>query len=152
MKGERLYSIRLATENDVEEICSLDAIAQIEERRREFILRSVLAKNCFVADDEQIVGYGILEYTFYNNAFVSMLVVHPEKRQRGIGVELMKYFESICRTAKLFTSTNLSNLPMQSLLAKLGYKLSGVINDLDEGDPELVYVKYLQFKEQSSSH
>jgi hypothetical protein len=56
----------------------------------------------------------------------------------------MRYFESACETAKLFTTTNLSNLPMQSLLAKLGYKLSGVIDDLDLGDPELVYVKYLR--------
>jgi hypothetical protein len=42
-----------------------------------------------------------------------------------------------------FTSTNLSNIPMQSLLAKMGYLLSGVIHHLDEDDPELVYVKYL---------
>jgi hypothetical protein len=33
---------------------------------------------------------------------------------------------------------------MQSLLAKLGYQLSGVIHELDPGDPELVYVKYLR--------
>jgi hypothetical protein len=57
---------------------------------------------------------------------------------------MMGYLESICRTAKLFTSTNLSNLPMQPLLAKLGYKLSGVIHNLDEDDPELVYVKFLK--------
>jgi len=44
---------------------------------------------------------------------------------------------------KLFTSTNLSNLPMQSLLAQLNFKLSGVIENLDEGDPELVYFKPL---------
>ena len=44
----------------------------------------------------------------------------------------------------IYISTNLSNLPMQSLLAKLGYRLSGVIHHLDEGDPELVYVKYLR--------
>ncbi len=49
--------------------------------------------------------------------------------------------ESISRGEKLFTSTNLSNLPMQALLAKLGYTLSGVIHNLDEGDPELVYFK-----------
>jgi hypothetical protein len=30
---------------------------------------------------------------------------------------------------------------MQALLAKLGYRLSSVIHDLDPGDPELVYVK-----------
>ena len=142
MKGQRLYSPRLATENDVEEICSLDTITQTDERRREFILRSVLAGNCFVVADGQILGYGVLEYTFYDNGFVSMLVVQPESRRRAAGTALMKHFESVCQTTKLFTSTNLSNLPMQSLLAKLGYKLSGVIHDLDTEDPELVYVKY----------
>ena len=44
---------------------------------------------------------------------------------------------------KLFTSTNRSNAPMQSLLAKLGYRPSGVIENLDEGDPELVYMKHV---------
>lgn len=53
----------------------------------------------------------------------------------------MRYSESICQTTKLFTSTNLSNLPMQALLTKLGYRLSGVIHNLDDGDPELVYFK-----------
>ena len=38
-------------------------------------------------------------------------------------------------------ATNLSNLPMQALLAKLNYQLSGVIHNLDEGDPELVFFK-----------
>jgi hypothetical protein len=55
----------------------------------------------------------------------------------------MARLESECRTEKLFTSTNLSNLPMQSLLAKRGYKLSGVIDNLDPGDPELVYFKFV---------
>ena len=40
---------------------------------------------------------------------------------------------------KLFTSTNQSNTPMQALLALLGYVRSGVIDNLDPGDPELVY-------------
>jgi hypothetical protein len=30
---------------------------------------------------------------------------------------------------------------MQALLAKLGYLLSGVIHNLDEGDPELIYFR-----------
>jgi len=33
---------------------------------------------------------------------------------------------------------------MQSLLAKLEYVLSGVIHNLDEGDPEIVYFKRLR--------
>ncbi len=55
----------------------------------------------------------------------------------------MRFLEQHCTTAKLFTSTNLSNLPMQSLLIQRGYRLAGIIHDLDEGDPELVYVKML---------
>ena len=55
----------------------------------------------------------------------------------------MNHLETVCQTEKIFTSTNLSNFPMQALLAKLGYKLSGVIHNLDEDDPELVYCKAL---------
>jgi len=43
-------------------------------------------------------------------------------------------------TAKLFTSTNLSNQPMQRLLARLGWRSVGIVYGLDEGDPELFYL------------
>jgi len=139
-----MYSVRLALESDIDSICSFDAIAQRDKRRRNFISRSVASGNCFLAVDEQVIGYAVLEYTFYDNGFVSMLYVHPEHRRLGVGTRLMKHLESVCQTNKLFTSTNLSNIPMQSLLVRLGYKLSGLIHNLDEDDPELVYVKFLK--------
>jgi hypothetical protein len=43
------------------------------------------------------------------------------------------------RGDQIFTSTNRSNAPMQGLLASLGWQLSGELDGLDEGDPELVY-------------
>ena len=55
----------------------------------------------------------------------------------------MQHMEQTCTTAKLFTSTNQSNAPMQALLNKLGYRQSGFIENLDEGDPELIYFKRL---------
>ncbi len=137
-------SIRLAVENDVDEIFSFEYIAQQNESRQTFIRHSVATKSCYVASYKQIVGYAVLEYSFYEMGFVSMLYVHSDWQRHGIGTKLLKHFESICLTDRLFTSTNLSNVQMQALLAKLGYKLSGVIHDLDEDDPELVYVKYLQ--------
>ena len=82
-----------------------------------------------------------MEYSFFGNGFISMLYVQSEYRRDAVGTALMRHLESICQTAKLFTSTNLSNLPMQSLLAKLGYELSGVVHNLDEGDPELFYMR-----------
>ncbi len=139
------FTIRQARSDEVDVICTFDRPAREDDRRRAFIERSVRAGNCFIAERQnQIVGYGVMDYSFYEQGFVSMLYVGPEFRRQGAGSVLMQHFESICQTEKLFTSTNLSNLPMQSLLAKLRYTLSGVIHDLAKDDPELVYVKYLR--------
>jgi GNAT superfamily N-acetyltransferase len=140
-----MMSIRPAVEADQEALCSLDLIARRETERREFIRREVAAGNCFVAVmNETVVGYGVLNYTFYDNGCIDMIYIDSAQRRRGVGTALLKYMESRCKTPKLFTSTNLSNLPMQSLLAKLDYVLSGVIHNLDEGDPEIVYFKRLR--------
>jgi ribosomal protein S18 acetylase RimI-like enzyme len=137
--------IRPANESDIEALCSLDLIARRENDRREFIRRAVVSGACFVAvSEDEVIGYGVLSYNFYGNGHIDMLYVHSGHRRRGAGESLVRHMESLCQTSKLFTSTNLSNLPMQALLVKLGYVLSGVIHNLDEGDPEIVYFKRLR--------
>ena len=140
-----MITIRQAADGDVGTLCSFDLVASRDDARREFIERSVAAGSCHVAAAVgEVIGYGVLNYTFYGQGFVEMLYVHPDHRRRGAGAALLLHLESLCRSPKLFTSTNLSNLPMQSLLNKAGYALSGVIHNLDEGDPELVYFKRLR--------
>ena len=140
-----MISIRPAVEADIDALCSLDLIARQENERREFIRHEVASGNCFVAVmNETVIGYGVLNYTFHHNGCIDMLYIDSDHRRCGAGAALLKHMESLCRTPKLFTSTNLSNLPMQSLLAKLDYVLSGVIHNLDEGDPEIVYFKRLR--------
>lgn len=140
-----MISIRPANESDIEALCSLDLIARCENDRREFIRRAVVSGTCFVAvAEEEVIGYGVLNYNFYGNGHIDMLYVHSGHRRHGAGEALLRHMESLCQTPKLFTSTNLSNLPMQALLGKLGYALSGVIHNLDEGDPEIVYFKRLR--------
>jgi ribosomal protein S18 acetylase RimI-like enzyme len=137
--------VRPAFESDIETLCSFDLIARRENERREFIRREVSSGNCFVAvKAETVIGYGVLNYTFYDTGFIEMLYIHSDHRRSGAGTALIKHLQSVCQTPKLFTSTNLSNLPMQSLLAKTDYVLSGVIHNLDEGDPEIVYFKRLR--------
>ena len=137
--------IRLANEEDIESLRLLDLIARREEGRREFIRNSVASGTCFVAvRNETVIGYGVLNYTFFHNGCIEMLYIHSGHRRCGAAASLLKHMESLCQTPKLFTSTNLSNLPMQSLLAKSGYQLSGIIHNLDEGDPEIVYFKRLE--------
>jgi ribosomal protein S18 acetylase RimI-like enzyme len=140
-----MISIRPASESDIEALCSLDLIARCENDRREFIRRSVISGTCFVAvAEEGVIGYGVLNYNFYDNGHIDMLYVDSGHRRRGSGEALLQHMESLCQTSKLFTSTNLSNSPMQTLLAKSEYVLSGVIHNLDEGDPEIVYFKRLR--------
>ena len=140
-----MISIRLAYESDVEALCLLDLVARSEIQRRELIRRSVVAGACFVAvAEDEVIGYGVLNYTFYDNGCLEMLYVHSDHRRTGAAESLLRHLESRCETSKLFISTNLSNLAMQSLLAKLEYVLSGMIHNLDEGDPEIVYFKRLR--------
>jgi N-acetylglutamate synthase-like GNAT family acetyltransferase len=140
-----MVSIRQAAENDIEVLCTVDLIAQRESERRELIRCAVNLGECFVAvADEKVIGYAVLNYTFYHSGFIEMVYVHSDYRRSGAGAALVRHLESLCQTSKLFTSTNLSNLPMQSLLAKLGYVLSGIIHNLDEDDPEIVYFKQLR--------
>src|SRR5258706_7770374 len=145
--------IRLAVPSDAEEITRFDHVALAASARRELIQRSVDSGRCFVAiGDGRVVGYAVLEYSFYDNGFLSMLYVAEPFRRRGFAAALMRHIENECRTPKLFTSTNQSTLPMRSLLAKLGFEPSGIIENLDEADPELVFVKRLPERLARPSH
>jgi ribosomal protein S18 acetylase RimI-like enzyme len=139
-------SIQRATGIHLDLIYGLDPKARSDAARRDFIQRSVSFGNCYIGstDDQSLIAYGILEYSFFSYGFIPLVHIGVDYRRQGHGLALMKYLESYCRTAKLFTSTNLSNIPMQMLLRKLAYKLSGVINDLDENDPELIYCKAIR--------
>jgi predicted GNAT family acetyltransferase len=91
-----------------------------------------------------VVAYAVLNYKFYDNGWIEMLYVHPQFRRQGIGSALIRHLINECFTPKLFTSTNQSNVSMQQLLATLEFDRSGFIENLDEGDPELVYFKRLR--------
>ena len=141
-----MITIRQTNNEDIQPICSFDQIAiDNKESRRDFIAKSVKSDTCFVAEiDGKVVGYTVFDYTFYSNGMIDILYIRPEYRRQGVGAKLVKHVESICKTEKLFTSTNQSNLPMQGLLNKLGYAPSGFIDNLDEGDPEIVYFKRIK--------
>lgn len=138
-------AIRCAAAADLQAILSLDPQARSLPCRRASIERALENECCHVAElDGELVAFGIVERTFFDNGFVPLLYVSSRWRRHGIGGELLQHLERQCPTAKLFTSTNRSNLLMQHLLRKLGYVPSGIIDNLDEGDPELVFFKQLK--------
>jgi N-acetylglutamate synthase-like GNAT family acetyltransferase len=101
---------------------------------------------------DQIAGYAVLEYTFFGLGFISMLFVQKQNRHKGLAASLVTHLEKHCRTEKLFTSTNTSNKPMQALLEKMSWEPSGTVYNLDEGDPELFFVKRLRKEKRDSGN
>jgi L-amino acid N-acyltransferase YncA len=92
-----------------------------------------------VPREDVVIAIGVLEYTFFDQGFVALIYVKGQERRAGAGEILLRHLISICRTPKLFSSTNRSNCPMQALFLKTGFAESGVIYSLDVGDPEVIY-------------
>ena len=63
-----MFSIRFAQESDLESICNLDAVAQQDHHRRDFTARAVSSKSCYMATDNHVLGYAVLEYTLEQGA------------------------------------------------------------------------------------
>ncbi len=136
--------VEKATEQELESVWALDSTAIGNLDRKDFLANAVSSGRCLVARiEDTMVGFGVLDQSFYGQGFISLLIVHPEYRQRGVATALIGHIESICPTGKLFTSTNESNVIAQQVYESLGFARSGYIENLDEGDPEIVYFKRL---------
>jgi ribosomal protein S18 acetylase RimI-like enzyme len=136
--------VEKATEKELQTIQAIDRLVLGDSSRKDFLANAVRAGQCLVArTGDTIAGFGELDQTFYGQGFISLLVVHPDHRRRGVATALIRHIESICPTEKLFTSTNESNAIAQRVYESLGFVKSGHIENLDEGDPEIVYFKRL---------
>jgi ribosomal protein S18 acetylase RimI-like enzyme len=137
-----MSSIRDAASADTSRVVALDIVAVAGDGERRASIERWIANGSMrvaVAADE-MVGYCVTERAFFGHWFVVMLMVGEDARRQGIGTELLLDAQRQRDTAKLFTSTNLSNQPMQRLLAHLGWISVGIVYGLDEGDPELFYL------------
>ncbi|MDQ7794502.1 MAG: GNAT family N-acetyltransferase [bacterium] len=147
-KVAAMITVRAGKPADLTGLIALDAVARREPRRVDFIRRSIEQATCFVAEQHSAtIGYGVLTHSFYGNAMIEMVYVGKRFRRSVVGSALVRFAESLAKTPKVFTSTNLSNKPMQLLLGRHGYVLTGYIDNLDEGDPELVYFRRLGDKQ-----
>jgi ribosomal protein S18 acetylase RimI-like enzyme len=136
-----MRSIRKAVLEDISEWSHCDTEAGFANRN-EFVERAIQRGEAYVLEQEgTVIGIAVLEYSFFEHGFISLIYVRPDVRRTGTGETLLRYLVSICQTSKLFSSTNQSNRPMQSLFAKAGFERSGTIYNLDPHDPEIVYYR-----------
>ena len=136
---------RAALPGDVDAMLACDAYAQAHASRGDAVRAAVGQGHCQVAIRAgQVAGYVLTHGDFFGHGFVSLVVVAPAHQHCGVGLRLLAAAAATCKTGKLFTSTNQSYGAAQRLFASAGFVRSGQIDHLDEGDPELVYVKLLR--------
>lgn len=134
---------RRARPADLRRLAEADPAMTTDARRAEASARLLKLGFSWLAEaGGQVVGFVLVSDHFFSRPFVDLLVVAPSHRRRGLGRALMGKAEAAHGDDRLFTSTNESNAPMRALLAGRGYHVSGVIENLDPGDPELVFVKF----------
>jgi len=128
--------VRLAT---LEDLPAMQEWHDWHHAKRE----SILARECHVAlVGEKPVGYGILNRSFFDRWWIALLFVPETHRRQGVGDALLAHMEQFSQSNRIWTSTELPNVPMQSLLKKRGYVLTGVVENLQK-NPELFYYKDL---------
>lgn len=129
--------IKIATESDLYYILDIDPF-----RRIDLIRHAIKHGSCYIAVYNGIIkGFAIMNYTLFDNGFIELLMVAEKYRQCGVGSALLNHLFTVCKTQKIFTSTNKSNWPMRKLLGKAGFTYCGEIDALDEGDPEMFFFR-----------
>ncbi|MDI6533632.1 GNAT family N-acetyltransferase [Bacillus mycoides] len=128
------------------EIADLDSIGDIDidvignDNRRNYIKHAIDEGNCIIVkEDNSIFGFLTYDTNFFGHTFLSLIIVSPTKRRQGHASSLISYMLRHSPTQKIFSSTNKSNTNMQKVFKANGFMRSGMIENLDEGDPELIF-------------
>ncbi len=132
-------SIRRATHEDVRSLFEIDRSVIPNHNRLECIESSISNRNCLLAKLGNIpAGFAIYDQgSFFGQTFIWLRVTSPQFRRQGVESSLILRIAHLCKTKKLFTSTNQSNKAMQGVTKKLRFKRCGRLSGIDPGDPEI---------------
>lgn len=129
---------------DLDEIVHMDKEVIGSEIRRKDIKKAIEEERCLaIKKGISFVGFLIFNTYFFDCSFISLIIVKPTERRKGYATSLLQYFESVSPTNKIFSSTNQSNKKMQEVFKANGFIQSGFVENLDEGDAEIIYFKSL---------
>lgn len=98
----------------------------------------IIAKN----HDNEIIGWLRYNYFWDNTPFMNMLYLDEEHRSKGIGKELVGFWEKEMRSLgyEMVMTSTLANEQAQHFYRKLGYKDAGSL--LLEDEPfEIIFTK-----------
>lgn len=110
----------------------------------ELIVTKIRDKEIMVISDVQDKNIGWLRYGYFwdNTPFMNMLYIHEEYRYKGLGKELVQFWENEMKSKgyNLVMTSTLSNEQAQHFYRKLGYSDCGSL--LLEDEPlEIIFSK-----------
>lgn len=113
---------------------------------KELIDGKIKQKEIIIAKDNNNRNLGWIRYNYFwdNTPFMNMLFVEECHRGKGIGKELVKYWEEMMklRGHEIVLTSTLSNEQAQHFYRKLGYIDSGSL--LLENEPlEIIFTKHI---------
>jgi ribosomal protein S18 acetylase RimI-like enzyme len=130
------------------QLTDLNAIVQIDREvignasRRDFIEDAIKQGRCIlVKENNDVAGFSIYDTNFFECTFISLIIVPPAKRRKGYASHMLNHLVRTSLTDKIFSSTNRSNQSMRKVFEANGFVESGIVENLDEGDPEIIYFK-----------
>lgn len=133
--------LRPATHDDLAAILAVDRDHGVEPRVG-WLRRRIDRGECMLAlVDGELAGFLVDDDAFFDRTFIRLVVVSKNHRRHGVANALVADAEARARTHTVFSSSNRSNTAMHALLRKRGWVESGVIEGLDELDPEVVFRK-----------
>jgi L-amino acid N-acyltransferase YncA len=131
-----------ARKKDIEQIIEIDKEIIGTDRRKKEIGQAIEQNRCLLVIHEGIIAGFLLYHThFFECTFVSLIMIKPSHQKMGLASTLLSHMTEFSKTEKLFSSTNQSNLAMQKIFEANAFIKSGMVENLDEGDPELIYFK-----------
>ncbi len=139
-------TLKPATQKDKATVVDIDyqlnKVEHIKLKRAEKITRAILNNECnIILLDNITIGFVLFNYSFFDQGWIELIIIAEAYTGKGIGGQVFNLICKQCKTAKVFTSTNRSNIQMQKALTKAGFTFAGKLIGLDEGDPELFYFK-----------
>jgi GNAT superfamily N-acetyltransferase len=141
-------TIRLASIEDLPAVSNMDYSIIKSFKRKDEIVKSINKEECLLLIEDGIaVGFLVFSANFFGKVFIELLIIEKEKQNKGYGSKFLSLFESYkAPIEELFTSTNCSNISMKKLLIENGYIESGIVNNLDVNDAEIIFYKKMNYK------
>ncbi len=131
--------LRIATEDDHEQCAELHRIVVGSDKRRRFLRQRIGHRRMYVAaDGSRVVGLITFETNFIGCLYISLLLVHPDFRRRGIARRLIEKVARHSMNGKLFSSTEEDNEVSVKMHEALGFRRSGYIGNLPQPTSEII--------------